>query len=97
MGAPSLPGFSLDRTFFGIEPSDRLRIHEMIFDLIWWGQGRWDWNTIYNMPIFLRTFWIKKVNEKLNPPDTAPKPDKKTDKKQDKISRPPKPVSKPKL
>jgi len=97
MGAPSTPGFNLDRTFFGIEPADRLRIHEMIFDLIWYGAGRWDWNTIYNMPIFLRTFWIKKVNEKLSPPDETPKETKTTKKQQDKIARPPRPISKPRL
>jgi hypothetical protein len=91
--APLRPGFSLDRTFFGLEPKDRLDIHEMIFDLIWWGAGRWDWNTIYNMPIFLRTFWIKKLNEKLTPPE--PKPTEKP-KKQDKVAKPPQFPTKPK-
>jgi hypothetical protein len=33
-----------------------------IFDMIWFGEGRWDWDTIYNMPVFLRNFWIKKIN-----------------------------------
>lgn len=93
MEAPSLPGFNLDRTFFGLEPKDRLSIHEMIFDLIWYGAGRWDWNTIYNMPIFLRTFWIQKLNDKLTP--SEPKPTKKPE-KTDKISRPPQFASKPK-
>jgi hypothetical protein len=93
MEAPSLPGFNLDRTFFGLEPKDRLAIHEMIFDLIWWGAGRWDWNTVYNMPIFLRTFWIQKLNDKLTPPE--PKPAKKSE-KTDKITRPPQFASKPK-
>lgn len=31
--------------------------------MIWFGEGRWDWDTIYNMPVFLRNFWIKKINE----------------------------------
>jgi hypothetical protein len=91
--APLKPGFNLDRTFFGLEPADRLAIHEMLFDLIWWGAGRWDWNTVYNMPIFLRTFWIKKLNEKLTPPQ--PKPVEKP-KNTDKIARPPKFATKPK-
>jgi hypothetical protein len=30
--------------------------------MIWFGEGRWDWDTIYNMPVFLRNFWIKKIN-----------------------------------
>ena len=63
MGALSLLAFALEQTFFGFKPSDRVRLHESIFNLIWWGEGRWDWDTIYNMPIFLRDFWVKKVNK----------------------------------
>ena len=64
MGAPSLPGFKLEQTFFGFKPSDRKIFHENIFNLIWHGEGRWDWNTIYNMPVFLRKFWIDQINKK---------------------------------
>lgn len=60
--APSPPGFRLDETFFGFKPEDRPKLHEQLFELIWAGEGRWDWNTIYNMPIFLRNFWIRKLN-----------------------------------
>ena len=63
MGALSLLAFALEQTFFGFKPEDRVRLHEAIFNLIWWGDGRWDWDTVYNMPIFLRDFWIKKVNK----------------------------------
>jgi len=38
-----------------------LQLHETIFELVWFGEGRWSWQDIYNMPIFLRRFWIKKV------------------------------------
>jgi hypothetical protein len=62
MEAPLLPGFLLDQTFFGFKPEDRVRLHENIFNLIWHGDGRWDWDDIYHMPIFLRTFWTKKLN-----------------------------------
>jgi hypothetical protein len=27
--------------------------------------GRFDWDTVYNMPIFIRNFWIRKLNHKL--------------------------------
>lgn len=63
MGARSRLAFALEPTFFGFKPSDRVRLHDSIFNLLWWGDGRWDWDTIYNMPIFLRDFWIKKVNK----------------------------------
>jgi hypothetical protein len=29
--------------------------------MIWHGEGRWDWDTLYNMPIFLRRRWMKHV------------------------------------
>lgn len=65
-GAPSRPGFNLDQTFFGFKPKDRILLHENIFNLIWHGEGRWDWDTIYNMPIPIRTMWMKRVNDIIN-------------------------------
>lgn len=61
--APSQPGFHLDQTFFGYKAEDRVALHENIFNMIWWGEGRWDWDTIYNMPIPIRKLWTKKINE----------------------------------
>jgi len=29
--------------------------------MIWHGEGRWDWDTLYNMPIFLRKRWMKHI------------------------------------
>jgi hypothetical protein len=62
MGAPSLPGFNLEPTFFGFKPEDRPILHENLFNLIWQGEGRWDWDTIYHMPIHIRRYWVKRVN-----------------------------------
>ena len=55
--------FQLEQTFFGFKPEDRVQLHESIFNLIWHGEGRWDWDTIYTMPIFLRKFYISKINK----------------------------------
>ena len=63
MGAPSNLCFQLDLTFFGFDASYRVQLHDTIFNIIWFGEGRWDWDTVYNMPVFLRNFWIKKINE----------------------------------
>ena len=63
MGAPSDLHFHLNQTFFGFDPSDSIILHDTIFRLIWFGEGRWDWDTVYNWPIFLRKFYINKVNE----------------------------------
>ncbi len=61
--APSKLGFNLEQTFFGFKPEDRVQLHENIFNLIWWGEGRWDWDTIYYMPVHIRRFWTKKINK----------------------------------
>jgi len=61
MEAPSKLGFALEQTFFGFKPEDRVKLHENIFNLIWWGAGRWDWDTIYHMPVHIRRFWVKKL------------------------------------
>lgn len=71
--APLLPGFNLDQTFFGFKPEDRIALHQNIFNLIWHGAGRWDWDTIYNMPLFLRKFYVKQVNEILAAQEEARK------------------------
>lgn len=60
--APSLRCFQLGSTFFGFKPQDRVRNHENIFNLIWFGEGRWNWDDVYHMPIFLRSYWIDKCN-----------------------------------
>jgi len=64
-------GFRLEQTFFGFKPADRIMLHENIFNMIWWGEGRWDWDTIYTMPIFLRRFWMKKINKILSDKEEA--------------------------
>jgi hypothetical protein len=62
-GAPSKPGFALDQNFFGFKPEYQVQIHEQLFDLLWAGDGRWQWDTIYNLPIHIRRMWISKINK----------------------------------
>ncbi len=63
MEAPSLLGFQLDQTFFGFKPEDRVTFHENIFNFIWYSDGKFSWDDVYNMPIFLRNFYTKKINK----------------------------------
>lgn len=63
MEAPSLLGFKLDQTFFGFKPKHQVELHDKLFDLLWAGDGRWDWDTIYNLPLPIRKFWIMKINK----------------------------------
>ena len=62
MEAPLQPGFRLDLIFSGFNAEYRLQLHETIFDIVWFGEGRWSWQDIYEMPIFLRRYWVKRVN-----------------------------------
>jgi hypothetical protein len=62
LGTPSLQCFRLDQTFFGFKAEDRVQLHESLFNLVWHGAGRWTWQDLYNMPVYLRRFWIRKLN-----------------------------------
>jgi hypothetical protein len=57
-----MPGFQLSLIFSGFNAKYRLQLHETIFDIVWFGEGRWSWQDIYDMPIFLRRYWIKRIN-----------------------------------
>jgi len=63
MGAPSYLGFPLEQTFFGFKAEDRVQLHESLFNLVWHGNGRWLWSELYHMPVYLRRFWIRKINQ----------------------------------
>lgn len=63
MGAPSVPGFNLDQTFFGFRPEHQVQLHDQLYELLIAGEGRWDWETIYNLPLHIRKFWVSKINK----------------------------------
>ena len=52
-------------TFFGLTPSHRPLIHEEVFLLCYYGKGGFTHHEVYNMPRYLRTFYIKQI-EKIN-------------------------------
>jgi len=71
----------LIQTFFGLSPKHKPLIHAQLFDMVYHGHG-FTWTELYNMPVWLRTFYYKKIeeailkkNEKENPKNT-PKPPK---------------------
>jgi len=53
----------LDLTFFGLTQDYRLSLFSQIHEIIFHGNGGYDWNTIYNMPIWLRRFTFNKLKE----------------------------------
>lgn len=61
---PLLQGFKLDQTFFGFNAEYQVKLHESLFEIIWAGEGRWDWETVYNLPIRIRKLWVANINKK---------------------------------
>lgn len=61
---PLLPGFKLDQTFFGFNASYQVKLHENLFEIVWAGEGKWDWETIYNLPVRIRKLWVANINKK---------------------------------
>ena len=57
----------MDLAFFGltseIVPQVRANLFSQIHEIVFHGQGGYDWETIYNMPIWLRKFTFNKIKE----------------------------------
>lgn len=77
--------------FFGPTPEYRPYLHSEIFNLVYYGKGGFTWECVYEMPIFLRRFYIKKINEAIEEENKAHKEaSKKSNKGVDKPSFTPK-------
>ena len=50
-------------TFFGLTQEYRLFLFKQIHEIIFNGQGGYDWTTVYNMPIWLRRFTFETLKE----------------------------------
>ena len=59
--------FQLVLAFFGltsnIAPQHRMNLFTQIHEITFHGNGGYDYNTIYNMPIWLRNFTFNKIKE----------------------------------
>jgi hypothetical protein len=55
----------LDLTFFGltseVAKQYRVNLFTQIHEIVFYGQGGYDWETVYNMPIWLRKFTFHKM------------------------------------
>jgi hypothetical protein len=65
----------LDLTFFGLTselaPQIRFNLFSHIHEIVFHSQGGYDWETVYNMPIWLRKFTYNKMKEYYNKQNTA--------------------------
>jgi hypothetical protein len=50
-------------TFFGLTQEYRLQLFKTIHEIVFNGNGGYDWNTVYNMPIWLRRFTFETLKE----------------------------------
>ena len=49
--------------FFGLTPEYKLSIHDTIFAMVTYGKGGWTFSDVYNLPVFLRMYYMKKLTE----------------------------------
>ena len=77
-------------TFFGLTQDYRLYLFKQIHEIIFHGNGGYDWNTIYNMPIWLRRFTFETLREHYEKQNEAAEKQQNTLKNKGKsdISRP---------
>ena len=50
-------------TFFGLTLNYRVHLFSQIHEIVFHGGGGYDWDTIYNMPLWLRKFTFEKIKE----------------------------------
>lgn len=50
-------------TFFGLTPEYRTSLFTQIHEIVFHGKGGYTWSEVYNMPIWLRRFTFKKIDE----------------------------------
>jgi len=59
--------FPLDLTFFGLTSKITQEFRKSVFDqihqIVFHGKGGYDWETVYNMPIWLRKYTFKLIKD----------------------------------
>ena len=57
----------MDLTFFGltydVAPEARNAVFKQIHQIVFHGKGGYDWDTVYNMPIWLRRFTFNEIQK----------------------------------
>ena len=50
-------------TFFGLTSTYRINLFTQINEIVFHGKGGYSWDTVYEMPIWLRNFTFQKLKE----------------------------------
>ena len=48
--------------FFGLTPNYKFQVYDEIHDLVYYGNGGFLYTEVYNMPIHIRRYHIRKIN-----------------------------------
>ena len=73
-------------SFFGLRAEDKSAIHDQIFSLCFHGKGGFNHAEVYEMPTYLRRYYIQKASKYYE--EEKKEMDKATKKKPSGISRP---------
>ena len=67
MGVKTESTFLSELSFFGLTsetaPLYRVNLFTLIHEIVFHGKGGYDWDTIYNMPRWLRQFTFNKIDD----------------------------------
>ena len=50
-------------TFFGLNSEHKVEIHKLLFMLSYYSNGAFTFQDVYNMPVYLRTFYKKQLED----------------------------------
>jgi len=53
----------LGQTFFGLTSEDKIAVHKVLFTMAYYSNGAFTFDELYNMPVYLRTFYMKQLEE----------------------------------
>lgn len=77
--------------FFGLTTEYKLGLHEEIFSLCYYGKGGFSWSDVYDLPIYLRRFYIQQINKVIEEKNKANEAASKSKSSSPNISKPPAP------
>ena len=75
-------------TFFGLTQEYRLSVFKQIHEIVFNGQGGYQWDVVYNMPIWLRRFTFETLKEHYEKKAEAQKSQKTLENQSKELARP---------
>ena len=64
----------MGQTFFGLTSEHKIQIHKSLFTMAYYSNGAFDFDQVYNMPVYLRNFYMKQLEETKQKEAEAVKP-----------------------